>query len=217
MEQVSIRVRGSYATKVAPERGTVHAAVGYDGPEVEPLLAQVESVAGDLVDSLQALADDGPVRTWSAGQVQVSAHRPWNESGTQLPLVHQVRVELTAEFTDVSALGEWLGNAARMGAGVQWIDWALTDDSRRQLERQARAAAVHDARARAQDYADALRLGEVHVVTLADTGLLSRPEPVAMMAMKGMEDASGGMGVVLQPEDIEVSAEVEAEFVIVRP
>ncbi len=41
-----ITVRGSYSAFQAPERGTVHASIAYEGPAMEPVY---ERVARDLV------------------------------------------------------------------------------------------------------------------------------------------------------------------------
>lgn len=215
MSDVTIRVRGSHRVKVAPERGTVHAAVVYDGPHAEPVLSQVQATCAAVADSLREL-EGGAVVRWSTGQVQVSAHRPWSESGTQLPLVHQARVEVLAEFADPAALGSWLTGAAERGGAVEWVDWTLTDERRVQVEREVRQAALADAVVRAQDYADALGLGDPQVVTVADTGLLAPPQPQEMRLAAAYSD-SGRPGLVIEPADLEVAAEVEAEFVIVRP
>lgn len=211
MSQVSIRVRGSHRVEVAPERGTVHAVVAYDGAASDPVLRRVETTLQDLAAGLRDLEAAGGLVRWSAGQVQVSAHRPWNESGTQLPLVHQARVEVVAEFAASAALAGWLGQAVGLGAAVEWVDWRLTDERRAAVEREVRQAALRDAVVRAQDYADALGLGTPQIVTIADTGLLAEPRPREMAMAAAYSDA-GRPGLVIEPADIEVAAEVEAEF-----
>lgn len=215
MSDLTIRVRGAHRVRVAPERGTVHAAVVYDGPHAESVLSQVQASSAAVADTLREL-EGGPVVRWSTGQVQVSAHRPWSESGTQLPLVHQARVEVLAEFGDPAELGRWLTGAVERGAAVEWVDWTLTDERRVQVEREVRQAALRDAVVRARDYADALGLAEPEVVTVADTGLLAQPQPQEMKLAAAYSD-SGRPGLVIEPADLEVAAEVEAEFVVLRP
>jgi uncharacterized protein YggE len=76
---------------------------------------------------------------------------------------------------------------------------------------------VQDAARRAQEYADALGLGKVRPVAIADAGMLGGGlRPMAgggaeYMRMASAKDSGGELE--LSPEDIEVSVEVDARFV----
>jgi hypothetical protein len=217
-----ITVRGSYSAFQAPERGTVHAAIAYEGPAMEPVY---DMVARDL-DAVKASivplksGDHGAVTWWSAEQLRTWSNRPWNQDGKQLPLVHHASVGVEVKFRDFAALSRWVGGhvADTEGFRVSQVEWALTSKRREKLLKEARTRAVHDAVTRAQQYADALGLGGIRPVAVADAGMLgSRPEdgPQAAAYMR-MAAAGGGGGAVaeLVPEHIEVSATVDARFIV---
>jgi uncharacterized protein YggE len=77
-----------------------------------------------------------------------------------------------------------------------------------------RTRAARDAVTRAQEYADALGLGQIRPVAIADAGMLGkRPENGPSVAYMRASAVGGAPEVELVPEHIEVSAEVDARFV----
>ncbi len=219
MTDVEIRVQGSHSVKLPPEQATVHGSVRADGPDPEPVVRLVAAVLSDVTASLASRhdADRGPVTRYAVEQIRKNAYRPYNQDGAQLPTVHAAAASFTATFTDFDELGAWATRAAGLGGvEVGHISWTLTDDRQRAVERDARQEAVRDARRRAQDYADALDLGPVQVRTVGDPGLSGPGEPRAKLA-RAMADASGpGAEITLRPDDVEVSAYVEATFTATR-
>ena len=218
MSAIEINVRGSHTVTLPPERATVHASLAMEGPDPEPVFRAVEATLADITRSIASLHHPkrGPVTWYSVEQVRMSAHRPWNSDGIQLPLVHSASVTITAKFSDFDELAKWVSaNAGADGLGISHIDWALTEAKRTDVERRTRQKAVRDAKRRAQDYADALDLGSVRVRSISDPGT-SRPVAAKRMAM--MADGAGGgtPALTLRPEDVEIGAEVEATFVVGR-
>lgn len=217
-----ITVRGSFAAFHPPERGTVHASIGYEGPEMQPVYDQVARDLEAVKNSVVRLKD-GPhaaVTWWSAEQLRTWSKRPWNSDGEQLPLVHHANVGIAVKFRDFSALSRWVGEhiEGTEGFSTSHVKWALTSKRRDGLFRQVRTDAVRDAVTRAQQYADALGLGKVDPIAIADAGMLGaslQPEGAheAAYLRGGVGGASGGPDIELVPEDIEVSATVEARFV----
>ena len=214
-----ITVRGSFAAFERPERGTVHATIEYEGPAMEPVY---ERVARDL-DAVKASiaplddADNGAVTWWSADQLRTWSNRPWNKDGKQLPLVHHASVRLDVKFRDFSALSRWVGEhlANTEGFRIAHVEWALTAKRRDALEKEVRTRAARDAVTRAQAYADALGLGQVRPVGIADAGMLdTRPQSGPPAAYLRAAAVGGASDVELEPEHIEVSAEVDARFVV---
>ena len=216
-----ITVRGTFHTFQAPERATVHATIAFSGPSMEPTYGRV---ARDL-ESLKATVtplktgDDGPVTWWSAEQLRTWSNRPWNKDGIQLALVHHASVGLEVKFRDFTALSRWVGHhvANTEGFRVSHIEWALTSKRRKELQRQARTRAVEDAVVKAQEYGQALGLRKIRPVAIADAGMLG-----ANLQPRGGETAGymreavpmgGAPDIALLPEDIEVSAAVDARFV----
>jgi uncharacterized protein len=86
-----------------------------------------------------------------------------NNEGKQLPLVHHASVAVEVKFRDFTALSRWVGEhtANTEGFRVSQVEWALTVDRREALLKEVRTRAVRDAVGRAQQYADALGLGEI--------------------------------------------------------
>jgi uncharacterized protein len=217
-----ITVRGSFTAFQTPERATVHATIAFEGPVMEPVYDRVARDLEAVKASITGLrtGDHGPVTWWSAKQLRTWSTRPWNKDGTQLPLVHHASVDVEVKFRDFAALTRWVGQhvASTDGFRVSRVEWTLTSKRRTELQRQARTRAVEDAVIRAQQYADALGLGSIRPVAIADAGMLdtgihpvSRGGDLALMTATGAN--GGGPDVELLPEDIEVSAEVDARFV----
>ena len=175
-------------------------------------LEVVKSSIGRLDDK-----ENGAVTWWSADQLRTWSNRPWNKDGKQLPLVHHASVDLEVKFRDFSALSRWVGEhvANTEGFRVARVEWALTAKRREALEKDVRARAVLDAVRRAQQYADALGLGQIRPVAIADAGMLgTRPESGPQGALMRAAAVGGAPEVELAPEHIEVSAEVDARFVV---
>lgn len=216
MTPVKIAVRGAHAVTVRPEQATVHATVSAEGPEAEPVFRTVSDSVARVNGSLQSRLHHrrGPVVRFAVDQIRMGSRRPFNPDGTQLPLVHTAAVSATATFTDFDDLAEWVNWCAGVeGLGIGHIDWSLRDVTRAKLERKARQKAVRDAGRRARDYADALDLGPVRVLSISDSGLggpVQRKVMLAASAAPGVE--SGALS--LRPGDVEVAAEVEAVFTV---
>ena len=215
-----ITVRGSFSALEPPERATVRATIGYEGAEMRVVYEQVAHDLETVTDALTRLveADPSAVASWSAEQLRTWSDRPWNQDGRQLPLVHHAAVTITVEFCDFAALSRWVGEQvdAVEGFRVDRVSWALTEARRDAVAADARARAVRDAAARAQQYADALDLGAVRPVALADAGMLSAPahsDASAMMVSAAPAGARSAPEVELVPADIRIAATVDARFV----
>ncbi len=216
-----ITVRGTFATFQAPERATVHATIAFEGPVMEPVYDRVARDLDGVKSSVSPLktGDHGPVTWWSAEQLRTWSNRPWNKDGIQMPLVHHASVGVEVKFRDFASLSRWVGNhiANTDGFRVSHIEWALTSKRRKELQRQARIRAVEDAVVKAREYAEALGLGDIRPIAIADAGMLGanlQPESDVNVANLRVGAATGGApDVELLPEDIEVSAAVDARFV----
>lgn len=216
MTTVEIRVRGSHTTTLPPELATVRAAVSFDGPAAEPVLAAAAGALARVGASIEERhhAKRGPIIRYAIDQVRTGAHRPWNADGVQLPMVHTAAASITATFVDFDELTRWVSQIASIeGLAVSSIDWDLSEVKRRKSERLARQKAVRDAARRAQDYADALGLGSVAVSAVNDPGLADTVQRKVVMA-NSMAPGGGPPQLTLRPEDVEIHAEVEATFVI---
>ncbi len=217
-----ITVRGSYSAFRPPERGTVHASISYHGPEMDWVYDQVARDLDVVKESVLRLkdGDNGAVTWWSAAQLRTWTRRPINDDGEELPLVHVASIGVEVKFRDFTTLSQWVGGhvTGTEGFELSYVKWALTTKSRDELVTQVRTGAVRDAAARAQLYADALDLGTVRPVAIADAGMLgaqshSQGDGGIGPLHAAPESSGGGPAVALVPEDIRVSATVDARFV----
>lgn len=215
-------VRGSFSAFEPPERGTARALLSFEGPQMQPVFDRVVRDLESVKASVQPLHDPerGPVTWWATGHVRTWAHRPWNKDGKQLPLVHHASVSVEVKFRDFAALTRWVSQHVERteGFSLDGVTWALTEKRKLELDKQVRARAVQDAAARAQQYADALGLGQVRPLAIADAGMLGdglHPQGGVQAAYARGGAPGGGEGAELQlsPEDVEISASVDARFV----
>ncbi|WP_417563727.1 SIMPL domain-containing protein [Microbacterium sp.] len=215
MPEVTITVRGEHEVVRAPEEGVAHVTVSREGPERGPVVEAIAALSAPIRDDLAARKDAGGPVEWTSGRAAVWAERPWNAEGKRLAVVHHATVELTATFTDFPALSRWLSEVAeRDGVQIGGVRWQLTRATAAALEREVATAAVQVAVARATAYAQALGLTEVTPTEISDLGLLGHDaQPQLMrMAKASFDSAAAGPAFDLQPDDITVSAAVEARF-----
>lgn len=218
MSDVIITVRGDSQTRVNPERAVAHVTASTDGPERGPVVEHLATLAEPVREGLARRKDAGSVADWSSQRVSVWSDRPWNNEGRQLDLVHHASVELTATFTDPIALSDWLNTiAATDGLHVGAVEWELTPETRSHVERNVATVAVAVAVERATAYAHAIGRTTLVPVQIADVGLLDGAHPDAaspralVRASATFADA-GTEGIEFRPDDIVVSAAVEARF-----
>lgn len=215
-----ITVQGHFTAWYPAERATVQLSVAVDGARRTTVLASATAAVQTLTESIKKLHDPnaGPVTWWSSDRIRVWAHRPWNNDGKQLPPVHNAAIGLTVKFKDFDALADWLTEAVTVpGVQVNNIEWGLTESKRISVTTEVRSRAVKDAADKARVFAQAIGLGQVTAVAIADPGMLgvsgSGDSPAPMMRVAAMKMAdSGGAPLDFTPEDIEVSASVDARF-----
>lgn len=215
-----ITVQGSFTAWHPAERATAHLTVSFDGPERSEVLEAATRSVQTVIETVTALHDPdaGPVTWYSSDRIRVWAQRPWNNEGKQLAPVHHAAINVTAKFADFDVLAEWIAQVTVI-PGVQFggIDWTLTEARRTALTAEVRSRAVKDAADKARVFAQAIGLAQVTAIAIADPGMLgvsgAGHAPAAPM-MRAAAAYGGGGGAILDftPEDIEVSAAVDARF-----
>ena len=221
MSEVTITVRGEHETRVLPEEAVAHLSVRAEGPERGAVVERIAALAAPLRDDLATARMPVASADWSSQRVSVWANRPWNNEGKQLALVHYASVEITATFTDFAALSWWISDVAeRDGVQVDDVTWRLTPATAKSTEADVAAQAVKVAVDRATAYAGAIGLATLTPLEIADLGLLT--DACSRTGSGTQDDAGDGDGsdglpggapaVELQPEDIVVTAAVEARF-----
>ena len=221
MSEVVITVRGEHETRLAPERAVAHLTIRAEGPERGAVVERMAAFSEPVRDDLASRKAAGTVVEWTSQRVSVWSERPWNPEGRRLAPVHYGSVDFSVTFTDFAALSWWAGDVVeREGVQLGWIEWLLTPATRAATERVVAAGAVSVAVARATAYAGAIGLSTVTPLEIADLGLLTRndappaPQAERMLMAKASfaADAGGAPAVQLQPEDIVITAAVEARF-----
>ncbi|WP_167052134.1 SIMPL domain-containing protein [Salinibacterium sp. ZJ77] len=216
-----ITVQGQHTARYAAERGTAHLAVSFDGPEREEVVTSATSTARQITEHIDSLHDAsaGPIVSWSSDRVRVWSDRPWNNEGAQLPLVHHAQISITVAFSEFETLADVLGLFTVMpGVHLGGIEWELTKATRISALAEVRSRAVSDATDKARVYAQAVGLGTVRAVAIADPGMLGTgsPEPLVprmeMMMARGTASDISGPKFAFTPDQIEVSAAVDARF-----
>ncbi len=218
MTDVVITVRGENQVLVAAEIGVAQVAVRFDGATRAEVVEQAQRLAAEIQQELIAAETSGAITKWSSERLSVWADRPWNDKGEQLPLVHHASIQSVSEWKDFSALSEWISRASeREGVAVDGVNWKLTRETERATENAVAQGAIQVAIDRASAYATALGLANVQAQQIADVGMLSNQSNMKapmMMARGASADRLGGApSFALEPEEIEVSATVEARFV----
>lgn len=226
MADTIITVQGEHSAWYPAERATVHVGVQTEGPDRDEVFARAVASADAVRQSIEPLADAqaGPITWWSADSVRVWSQRPWNNEGKQLPLVYSAALDVTAKFSDFTAIARWVETVATIeGVTVGSIQWALTDATRTSVTAEVRSRAVKDAVQKATVYAQSIGLGKVTAIALADPGMLGDPSgggggfPPQGGAFRAMKAdammAPGGPELALKPEDIAVQAAVDARFI----
>lgn len=218
----TITVQGSHTVWIDAERATLQVSAAFDGPEREDVFARATTAAATVSDIIAPLVDAGagPVTWWTSDRVNVWSERPWNTEGARLPLVYHAAIGVRAEFRDVDALSRVVEQLAVLdGISIGQIEWDLTDERRRSVTDEVRAAAVADAVHKAAGYAAAAGVGSPAVVALADPGMLgdapsdSSAPSMERTAFRAAMDAGGGAPLTLTPERIQVTASVDVRFV----
>lgn len=218
MSEVTVTVRGEHEARIAPERATIRVTVRAEGAERAAVVDEVMRLSEPLRQSITTRADSHVVAEWSSKSLSVRAERPWNNEGKRLAPVYYASIDFTATFSEASELSIWVSDiSAWDGVEVGWVDWHLTRATRDRVEREVAAAAVSVAVTRAEAYAGALGLTSVTPLEIADVGLISsgQPSPAAplMKARAGAFAADSAPAMEYEPEELSVSATVEARFV----
>ena len=215
MSEVIITVRGEHELRVAPERATVQLTVALDGADREEVVTRALAVAEPVRSSIVEREQGGSVEQWTSQRLSVYAERPWSSEGKRLAPIYRASIDFTATFSDISEMSIWVTDiSVADGVSIGDVDWHLSSETEREVEREVATQAVAVAVGRARAYAEALGLSDVRPLEIADRGLISTEPPMftpVAAAARGMAmDSAAGME--FQGEQITVSATVEGRF-----
>lgn len=215
----SVTVAGTGSITGEPDKARVQLTVQKSDPAMDKARAQAVAVVERFLALTKQLGiERNKVRTTAAF---VNPEYRWNKETNQQVLTgYLVQRQLEVEVTDLDQLGALIEGA--VSAGVNNVAPPVLDSSkRRDLNRQALAAAARDAEANARAIAETLgmKLGTLRQLVAADA---SPPPPMPMpmprmevAAMAAQADARGAASY--QPGSLEFEARVNATFDLEAP
>ncbi|HVB43346.1 MAG TPA: SIMPL domain-containing protein [Streptosporangiaceae bacterium] len=201
-----ITVAGTGTVNGTPNQLQLSMGVQVNGVSVGSALAQANRAVSRVIASLRA----GGVRAADIATSGLSID-PNYQSNSQVPVGYGVSEQLTATLTNLAKAGSQIQAAVGAGGNATVLDGVslnLTDTSG--LLARARAAAVHDAQAKAGQFAQALgrRLGPV--VSISDQSA-TVPYPIFANSAAGLKSAAP---VPISPGTQQVSVQVTVVYSI---
>lgn len=206
----------------APERATVHLRIGMTGHDRDFVHNQTQSTLQDIKANIEQLrGGESPAATWHA----ISGVNTWSYNSDQgMKWTEQVSVKV--KFRDFTALGDWLnGILVREAITLDYIEWTLTNERRKALNKELRQKAVQLAKEKAEQYAEAAGLHISSLKTVADTGFIANrggggsnyftaSRGGALAKVGGVPNDIGlGDSYEFAPEDVKLNVSVDAEFI----
>jgi hypothetical protein len=216
----TVAVRGHWAAEVPPEVARVRVSVGARHGDRAHALREL----GRRVEEARAgLAGYGDaVEAVDASPLWV---RPQFKAGKPSERVtgYLAGMQMTVTVVDFTVVGDLLLRLAdRDMVSLEGPFWALRPDS--DAYRQARTAAVRDARQRAEEYAAAAGARLTGLVEITDTGPSMAENAGGPFAAGAMFHTAGARGSVadeltfdVEPVPQTVYASVEARFTVTQP
>jgi uncharacterized protein YggE len=208
-----VAVAGQGEVSAAPDLARVTLGIEARKPTLAAARSEVTATVERVLALTRSLKIDP--RLVNATQVQVQPEYSWNEKDRkQVLLGYIVTRQVEVEVRDLDQLGTLFERAA--DAGVNQVGGAQLDSSRRkELERQAMARAVQDARLNAEALATAAGVKLDTVCTLNGDSS-SPPMPMyrraTMMAAADAMAAAPSSEASYQAGDMKFRATVRAEY-----
>ena len=208
----TLSVNGEGTVKVAPDIATIYLSVITQDPSISKSWDDNNTKAAAAVAAIEALGVKAEDIQSDFTVVQQDQYDPITSRPTGV-VVYIVTHSLTVTARDLTKVGDILGAAQAAGVNsVGGVSFALNDPT--QAVSQARALAVADAVARANEIAKGLGVKIVRVLTVNDYG---STVPVPMMD-KGYSasalGAGGGSSVPIQTGTWDVTVTVSVVFEI---
>lgn len=209
----TISVSGTGSVDAVPDIARLHLAVQRRDLDMATARAATLKVSRDFIALCSRLGiKESKVRT--AGLTIQPEYRWDQQQKLQVFSGYFVQRQLEVELNDLDKLGELIEGA--IDAGVNEVSPPQLDSSqRRELGRQALAAAASDARSNAQRIADTLgvKLGALRNIDAHS----SQPRPPGPMMRMSAMAAEADSGASYTPGEISLDAQVNASFDVLMP
>ncbi|MET9552715.1 SIMPL domain-containing protein [Streptomyces sp. NPDC006645] len=218
-ETPRVAVRGEARLEFDPEIATIDISVGARGTDRRTALEDLTRRNNDVLSLVKSYGD--AVEKLVTGSFSINPELTRHGRGERVRAYHG-RVNITAQLTDFTALGELTTRLADLDlTTVNGPWWALRPGSPAHGE--ARRQAVREAVQRAREYAAALGSNLAALVELADIGAenaapFATRAPAYAMSYGGSAEAAGAPPALdLEPQRQTVYAQVNARFTMTPP
>jgi uncharacterized protein len=205
----TIAVSGRGEVQAEPDQAIVTVGVESRKPKLEEARAEVaKTVEAVLKLTRDMKIDQKYVR---ATRISVQPEYNWNERERNL-IGYFVSRQVEIDLRDLDKLGQLLEKATDLGVN-QIGDPRLDSSKRRDLERQALAKAVEDARLNAEAVAKAAgaKLGAARTIS-ATSGYMPPPMPMRTKAMMVGAEASDAAAQTYQSGQMVFNGNVQVEY-----
>lgn len=210
-----ITVNGSGEVNLAPDMARISIGITAEAPTAGEAMALMSTDSRNVLDHLLA---DEQLESADVQTGQLSLYPRYGEAkpGQASPLVgFSASTTVDIRVRDLTRLGGLLDAVVTEGAnGLNGLSFDIKD--RKTAMNEAHRAAVADARARAELYAEAAGVALGPVVSISETGGYGAPAPMMMseMARSGSVPIAGGemtieAGVTMVFELVEAPANAE--------
>jgi uncharacterized protein YggE len=202
-----ITVTGTGTVSGTPNQLTLSMGVQSNASSVSTALSQANRAASKVI---AALKKDGV----SKADIQTSglSIQPDYRDGRRVPVGYGVSEQLTATLRHLGNAGSQIQDAVTAGGNATTVDSVslnLTDTSG--LLSQARARAIHDAQAKASQFASALGEHVTGVISVSDQ---SAQVPLPFFAGDVASRAVAGPSVPVSPGSQQISVQVTVVYAI---
>jgi uncharacterized protein YggE len=207
----TITVVGMGKASGAPDVAHVNVGVETQGPTLQQVVNDNKTKMTALLAALKAQGiADKDIRTsnYSVYVENPQPPQPVEGKGGTGPITYHVTNQVDVTVRDVTKLGDVLDKAVAAGANnVYGVNFSVDDPTK--LQAAARADAIADAKARAQDLAQLTGVTLGDVISVSE--VISSPGPVFTAAVEARSLAAP---VPIQPGELEVSMSVQVTYAI---
>lgn len=205
----TIHATGTSTSSYPAQRATVTAHLSVADRDRPTSVEQGTSLHNRIVARAEGLRESGDASWHSAEPITTWARKSYDE-GTRAEVIveHITSSRVSIKLSNLERVSGLVTELALLGASTS-VEWALTATFRRECERDARRAAVGEARIVAEDYAAALGERIDRVVSISDSREGGPGSPMLRMAAM---DVSGVVEAEVTVPEISVSATVSGVF-----
>ncbi|MFV0432911.1 MAG: SIMPL domain-containing protein [Leucobacter sp.] len=204
----TIHATGTSEIHLRAERATVTAGVSVTSRDRAESIAAATRLHNWVVQRAEQLRASGDATWHAADPVSTWSHKSYAEGTEQTVVIdHTTSSRVRVKLSNLDLVSEFVTELSEAGLQTD-VAWSLTEASRRACERRARKAAVDEARAVADDYAEALGQRIAAVVSISDAPVGGGFPVQARFAAASFEGESAAVTVA----EITVSATVAGVY-----